>query len=194
MTLRAIALAAFGLCVASLAYVFTSVDGARAPAPRAQPGTSSAAAAPAPRLSAPRAPIEIRPAAAPWSALDAPSIVAQRWQAAADKRDFYEHALRTGGGAYLHFAGKALAQCGAVNRLGVIGAEQRFGQTHRANDPTLPRRIEAFRASIAGCDVGRSFRHDLRRRQLDRGRAVAVERHGAALQPRLRSAAGRRRP
>lgn len=154
MTLRAIALAAFGLCVASLAYVFTSVDdSARAPAaPRAPPGTSLVAAAPASRMNVPHAPIEMRPAATPWSAQDAPSIVAQRWQAAADKREFYEHALRTGGGAYLHFAGKALAQCGAVNRLGVIGAEQRFGQTHRANDPTLPRRIEAFRASIAGCD------------------------------------------
>jgi hypothetical protein len=155
MTLRAIALGAFGLCVASLAYVFTSV---RDPAPatvvplageRAAPSVSVASA---PRMSAPRAPVDIRPPEAAWSAQDPPAVVAQRWQEAADKRDFYERALATGGGAYLHFAGKALAQCGAVNRLGVIGAEQRFGSTHRANDPSLPRRIEAFRASIAGCD------------------------------------------
>ena len=36
--------------------------------------------------------------------------------------------------------------------------------------------------------------HDVGRRQLGRRRAVVVERHAAALQPRLRSAAGGRRP
>ena len=152
MTLRAIVAAAIGLCVASLAYIATSV---RAPAPLS-PNSSGHAELPrmVPLVSAPMAALGThgRDAATPWSPHDSASLVAQRWHSASDKREFYDQALRTGSGAYLHFAGKALAACGAVNRLGMIGAEQRFGATHRANDPTLTRRIEAFRASIAGCD------------------------------------------
>src|SRR5262249_3850320 len=143
-----------GLCAASLAYVFTSVDeAARAPvAALAQPRASFVAAAPPARAGMARAPMDVRAPLAAGSAQDSPAVVAERRRGRAGHGGGFERALRTGGGAYLHFAGKALAQCGAVNRLGVIGAEQRFGSTHRANDPALPRRIEAFRASIAGCD------------------------------------------
>ena len=153
MSLRAIAVAALGLCVAGLAFVFTSVRD-----PAAVAAARSSAALPSPGTTAARAwaPFppggENRAAPTPWSRSDPASVVAERWHAARDKREFFDHALRTGGGAYLHFAGKALAACGAVNRLGVIGAEQRFGATHGANDPTLTRRIESFRASIGGCD------------------------------------------
>ena len=155
MTVRAIAIAAFGLCVAALAYVLMT---ARAPmsfvaATVARDSMPLAAVLPALRPAEPFARRLDAPALAPWSPQDAPAIVAQRWHAAANKREFFERAVATGGGAYLHFAGKALAACGSVNRLGVIGAEQRFGSSHRASDPTLPRRIEAFRASIAGCDA-----------------------------------------
>src|SRR5438105_9239404 len=155
MTVRAIAIAAFGLCVAALAYVLMT---ARAPASFvaatvARDSMPLAAALPALRPAEPFARRLDAPVLAPWSPQDAPAIVAQRWHAAANKREFFERAVATGGGAYLHFAGKALAACGSVNRLGVIGAEQRFGSSHRASDPTLPRRIEAFRASIAGCDA-----------------------------------------
>ena len=154
MTVRAIAIAAFGLCAAALVYVFMTARGP-APfvaAPIARHSMPPAAALPSLRPAAPFA-WRLDSTAAPWSPQDAPAIVAQRWRASTNKREFFEHAVTTGGGAYLHFAGKALAACGSVNRLGVIGAEQRFGSSHRANDPSLPRRIEAFRASIAGCDA-----------------------------------------
>ncbi len=156
MTVRAIAVAAFGLCVAALVYVFMS---ARAPAsfvvaPIARQSMPAAVALPALRAATPFAwRLESVDAAPAWSPQDAPAIVARRWHESVNKREFFERAVATGGGAYLHFAGKALAACGAVNRLGVIGAEQRFGSTHRASDPSLPRRIEAFRASIADCDA-----------------------------------------
>src|SRR5207253_11466157 len=73
------------------------------------------------------------PAPAPWSPQDAPAIVAQRWHAAANKREFFERAFATGGGAYLHFAGKALAACGSVNRLGMIDRKStRLNSSHVA--------------------------------------------------------------
>jgi hypothetical protein len=154
MSLRAIVAAAFWLCVASLAYIFFSARLNTAPASGSFPARAPAATIDTtPRVgTAFTAPGGSSPPAAQWSPQDSPAVAARRWRDAADKRAFYDRALETGGGAYLHYAGKSLAACAAVNRLGVIGAEQRFASSQRADDPTLPRRIEAFRASIAGCE------------------------------------------
>src|SRR6266851_2627848 len=101
MTVRAIAVAAFGLCVAALVYVFMS---ARAPAPFvvapiARQSVPSAAALPALRAATPFAwRLDSAEAAAPWSPQDAPAIVARRWHESANKREFFERAVATGGG------------------------------------------------------------------------------------------------
>lgn len=88
-----------------------------------------------------------------WSLHDAPAQVAQRWREAKDKRAFFDRAVEAGGGAYLHFAGKALAACGNVNRLGVIGAEQGLASMHRVDDPAFSTRLAAFRVATRGCEA-----------------------------------------
>src|SRR2546421_12308363 len=111
MSVRAIAAAAFALCVTALSYVFmTARDPAsRVGQPRAFQPMPAMTAMPSPRSGALPAPsFDIRPETAAWSPHDSPAIVAQRWHEARNKREFFERALATGGGAYLHFAGKAL--------------------------------------------------------------------------------------
>jgi len=154
MSLRAIVAAAFWLCLAALAYIFFSARVGTPPASGSFPARAPADALNTmPRVEVPFAASSAAPSPpAQWSPQDSPAIAARRWREAADKRAFYDRALETGGGAYLHYAGKALAACSAVNRSGMIGAEQRFASSQRADDPALTRRIEAFRASLAGCE------------------------------------------
>jgi hypothetical protein len=84
-----------------------------------------------------------------WNPADLPAVVAKRMHASKDKRAFFEHAMKMGGGAYLLMAKEVYWLCLNVATLGPVRAEQMVA---RSGDPQYGRRIAAHRAVYGGCD------------------------------------------
>lgn len=113
------------------------------------PSTSAASAAdpvPAPAPSATSTPAT----ASSWKPEDAPAVVAQRFRDAKDRRAFYDQALRTGGGAHLHFAALAYGACQVVQG-GAVAMEQRFLSQLPSSAPNYAERHAALRESLEKC-------------------------------------------
>lgn len=87
-----------------------------------------------------------------WKPDDLPAKVAQRHAEAADKRAFYDRAMKIGGGAYLIQAMAAWEQCQWVNQYGMVGAEQAVVARGIRDSPQYAERVAAFRAHIKGCE------------------------------------------
>ena len=89
-------------------------------------------------------------AAQAWSAADSSTLAARRLREAADKREFFERALQTGGGTYLHMALEAVSQCLLVNGASAFGAEARLAGWLKGQ-PQYEKRIRAARLIIEPC-------------------------------------------
>ena len=87
-----------------------------------------------------------------WNSADPAPVVGRRLRMAKDKRAFVDRAVAVGGGGHLYVARQAIDQCYPMREAGMAGAEKRFANAYLRDDPQAERRLEAFRALIAGCE------------------------------------------
>jgi len=154
--LRSIAAAGAVLFAAAIAFILSTSSDAPVATRRASVAEAPASSAPAnPSMpftrGAPR-PATMARAEGEWSPDDPPLKVAQRYREAKDKREFFDRAVKVGGGANLAFALEALNRCSKVNQLGMVGAEQDMIARISVNDPARDKRLESYRGFIRGCE------------------------------------------
>ena len=181
LRLRTIVAASIALFAAALAFVLSTSNEPRVAVRRASPEELPAPAATIPAAPSSRSEAVSVPASRSqdeWTADDAPIKVAQRYREAKDKREFFERAVKVGGGANLYFALEALNRCSKVNQLGMVGAEQDMIGRISVNDATRSKRIDAYRGFIRGCEgfemkrVSRQELLDVSRKMYEAGDAM----------------------
>jgi hypothetical protein len=87
-----------------------------------------------------------------WKTSDPVTVVARRLRITKDKRAFVDRAVAVGGGGHLYVARQVIDQCFPMREVGMAGAEKQFANAYLRGDPQNERRLEAFRALIAGCE------------------------------------------
>ncbi len=87
-----------------------------------------------------------------WNSGDPATVVGRRQRMEKDKRAFVDRAVAVGGGGHLYVARQVIDQCYPMREPGMTGAEKLFANAYLRGDPQSARRLEAFRALIAGCE------------------------------------------
>ena len=173
LRLRSVVAASIAVFVAAASFIFSTSSDIPVATRRATPAERASIAASSPAFSFARTDASPPATANPdseWSPDDPPLVVARRYREAKDKRAFFDHAMKVGGGANLFFALEARTRCAKVNQLGMVGAEQDMISRISVDDPARLKRIEAYRGFIRGCEgfemkpVGRTELVEITRR------------------------------